>query len=108
MEVGDLTFIGEGCRGPLRCDRVIFPREMISQDMDYAGGNKPVEVQDPEDSFTMVAFFGQQRSEPLVAGEWCWGGENARDSVAVRDMCRLGENGASVNVGSDLGIGSAA
>ena len=66
MEVGDLTFIGEGCRGPLRCDRVIFPREMISQDMDPVGGNKPVEVPDSEDSFTMVAFFGQQRSEPLV------------------------------------------
>ena len=36
------------------------------------------------------------------------GGENARDSVAVGDMCRLGGNGASENVGSDSGIGSAA
>ena len=36
------------------------------------------------------------------------GGGNARDSVAVGDMCRLGGNGASENVGSDSGIGSAA
>ena len=39
---------------------------MISQDMDPVGGNTPVEVPDPEDRFTMVAFSGQQRSEPLV------------------------------------------
>lgn len=38
----------------------------MSQDMDPVGGNKPAEVPDPEDSFMMVAFSGQQRSESLV------------------------------------------
>ena len=99
MEVGDLTFIGEGCRGPLRCDRVIFPREMLSQDMDPVGGNKPVEVPDSEDSSTMVTFSGKQHKEPLVGDlvsspeSVVLGGENARDSIAVGNMCRLGGNG---------------
>jgi hypothetical protein len=57
----------------------------------------------------MVTFSGQQCREPLVgdlvSSLECvvLGGENARDSVAVGDMCRLGGNGAR----SDSGIGSA-
>jgi len=86
--------------------------------VDLAGGNGPVEVPDPEDSSTMVesviTFSGQQSREPLVGDlvsspeGVVFGGENARDSVAVGDMCRLGGNGTSENGGSDSGIGSAA
>jgi hypothetical protein len=61
----------------------------------------------------MVTLSGQQRREPLVGDlvsspeSVVLGGENARDSVAVGDMRRLGGNGTSENVGSDSGIGSA-
>ena len=53
----------------------------------------------------MVTFSGQQCREPLVgdlvSSLECvvLGGENARDSVAVGDMRRLGGNGTSENVG---------
>ena len=85
----------------------------MSEDMDPVGGNKPVEGPDPEGSSTMVTLSGQQRREPLVGDlvsspeSVVLGGENARDSDAVRDMRRLGGNGTSENVGSDPGIGSA-
>ena len=61
----------------------------------------------------MVTLSGQQRREPLVGDlvsspeSVVLGGENARDSVAVGDMRRLGGNGTSENLGSDSGIGSA-
>ena len=61
----------------------------------------------------MVTLSGQQRREPLVGDLFSspesvvLGGENARDSVAVVDMRRLGGNGTSDNLGSDSGIGSA-
>ena len=84
----------------------------MSEDMDPLGGNKPVEVPDSEESSTMVTFSGKQHREPLVGDlvsspeSVMLGGENARDSIAVGDMCRLGGNGATENVGSDSGIGS--
>ena len=54
LKVGDLTLIGEGCREPLRGNRVLFPRGRMSVgDRDLVGRNKPVEVPDPEDSSTM-------------------------------------------------------
>jgi len=103
QEVGDLTLIGEGCQEPLRGDRVHFPRGIMSGDMDPVGGNGPVEVPDPEDSSTMeesvVTFSGQRHREPLVGDvvsspeSVVLGGENARDSVAIGDMCRLGGMG---------------
>ena len=99
LEVRDLTFIGKGCQEPLRGDQVLFPRGMMSEDMDPLGGNKPVEVPDSEDSSTMVTFSGKQHKEPLVGDlvsspeSVVLGGENARDSIAVGNMCRLGGNG---------------
>lgn len=66
------------------------PREMSGGEMDL-GGNKPIEVPDPEDSSTMVesvvTFSGQGHKEPLVgdglvAGESGvgYGGERGCDS----------------------------
>jgi len=53
----------EGWPGP-------FPKGMMSVgDMDLVGGNKPVEVPDPDSSTmeeSVVTFSGQQRREPLV------------------------------------------
>lgn len=78
---------------------------MSVEDVDLFEGNGPVEMPDPEDSSTMEeSEVALSRPLGLVAGVcgvgWgeckglgcCWG---------------LGGNGASENVGSDSGIGSA-
>ena len=80
-------------------------------EMDFVGGNKPVEVPDPEDSSTMeesvVTFSGQQRKEPLVGGlvsspESVGSNmEKREDAVLGMDIYRLERNGARENAGSN-------
>jgi len=94
----------EGCREPLRGDQALFPRGMMSGgEMDLVGGNKPVEIPDPEDSSTMeesvVTFSGQRRKEPLV-GDLVSSPESVgssmekrEDAVLGMDIYRLGEMG---------------
>jgi hypothetical protein len=79
--------------------------------MDLVGGNKPVEVPDPEDSSTMeesvVTFSGQQRKEPLV-GDLISSPESVgsnmekrEDAVLGMDIYRLDRNGARENTGAN-------
>jgi hypothetical protein len=37
LKMGDLTLIGEWCREPLRGDRVLFPRGIMSENIDLLG-----------------------------------------------------------------------
>jgi hypothetical protein len=62
--------------------------------MDLVGGNKPVEVPDPEDSSAMeeslVTFSGQRRKEPLVGDLESVGSsmEKRKDAVLERNGAR--------------------
>ena len=71
-------------------------------EMDLVGGNKPVEVSDPEDSSTMeesvVTFSGQRRKEPWWENWSCrrrvWGQIWKReDAVLDIDIYHLERNG---------------
>ena len=82
-------------------------------EMDLVGGNKPVEVPDPEDSSTMeesvVTFSGQRRKEPLV-GDLVSSPESVGSNMEKREnavlgmdilVYRLERNGARENAGSN-------
>jgi hypothetical protein len=79
--------------------------------MDLVGGNKPVEVPDPEDSSTMeesvITFSGQRRKEPLVGdlvsppGSVGSNMEKREDAVLGMDIYRLERNGARENAGAN-------
>ena len=82
-------------------------------EMNLVGGNKPVEVPDPEDSSTMeesvVKFSGQRRKEPLV-GDLVSSPESVGSNMEKREnavlgmdilVYRLERNGARENAGSN-------
>ena len=82
-------------------------------EMDLVGGNKPVEVPDPEDSSTLeesvVTFSGQRRKEALV-GDLVSSPESVGSNMEKReyavlgmDIYRLERNGARENAGSNPG-----
>ena len=82
-------------------------------EMDHVGGNKSVEVPNPEDSSTMeesvVTFSGQRRKEPLV-GDLVSSPESVGSNMEKREnavlgmdilVYRLERNGARENAGSN-------
>jgi hypothetical protein len=80
-------------------------------EMNLVGGNKPVEVPDPEDSSTMeesvVIFPRQRHKEPLV-GDLVSSPESVGSNIEKRedvvldmDIYRLERNGARENAGSN-------
>ena len=83
----------------------------MSENIDPVGGNKPVEVPDPEDSSTMeksvVTFSRQRHKEPLVGDlvslpESVGSNmEKREDAVLDMDIYQLERNGARENAGSN-------
>ena len=79
--------------------------------MDIVGGNKPVEVPDPEESSTMeesvVTFSRKRRKEPLVGNLFSSPDsvgsnmEKREDAVVDMDIYRLERNGVRENAGTN-------